>query len=119
MSALTPDLYAHSLELILLVIAAVINLFLAFVVYRSDTQSATNRIFSLLAIFTTLWLFTAYGGVLPSISEYALTVHRLGIFFAAPQSLLFFFLAHTMPSRKVLLPKWAFWSSIVATIIMM
>src|SRR3989338_3782819 len=46
METLAAQLYSPSLDLIMLVVAVLVDLFLAVAVYRSNPTSATNRIFS-------------------------------------------------------------------------
>jgi signal transduction histidine kinase len=117
------ELYSPSLELILLVIASVANLLLAYAVYSGNPRSATNSIFALLSIATVCWLTTNYlTGHIPPRSSYAdlaLVVHRFGILFAAPMSALLFLLAHTLPSETVRLSKGWFYTVVASTVGMM
>jgi len=106
--------YSPSLELIIFVIASAIDIFLAVAVYRNNSKSATNRVFSLLALFTMLWLANMHIAKLPELSS-SILIHRLGIFYAAPHALLFFLLAHTMPSEKILLRRRLFYLAIGLT----
>src|SRR5579864_7850188 len=53
-------IYSNALELILLVIAAVAEAFLAYAVFQSNPKSASNRIFALLSLVTLLWLLANY-----------------------------------------------------------
>ena len=101
MSILAAQLYSPSLDAIMLVIAVVADIFLTAVVYASNPRSATNKIFSLLTIFTMLWLVTTYVVRLPELLTHSLVLHRFGIFFAAAMSALFFLLAHTMPAERI------------------
>src|SRR3989344_122868 len=123
MDSLTVQLYSPSLEVILLVIAVVAHILLAYIVYYSNRSGATNRVFALLSIVTVLWLLTNYMvtrvSVLPDYANSALLLNRLGIFFAAPMSALFFLLAHTIPSEKILLQRRTFYVIIGATLVMM
>ncbi len=100
MTPLIAEFYSPSLELVIFVIAIAIDIFLAIAVYRSNPKSATNRIFSLLSIFTMLWVVDTYVAGLPAFQEW-LPIHRLGIFFAAPQAFLFFLLGYNMPSDEM------------------
>jgi len=117
------QLYSPSLELILLVAAAIANGLLAYAVYTSNRLSATNRIFALLSVATIGWLVANYiTNHLPadgSYSDLILLVHRSGIFFAAPMSSLFFLLAHTIPFERVQMKIWMLYSVIGATVLMM
>ena len=80
MSILAAQLYSPSLDAIMLVIAVVADIFLTAVVYASNPRSATNKIFSLLTIFTMLWLVTTYVVRLPELLAHSLVLHRFGIF---------------------------------------
>ncbi len=86
--------------LLFLVGAAVINIILASAVFKSDSKNTTNRIFFYLSLTVVLWLST-YSVYLPDLKLPPLIMTRLGIFFAAPMSVLFFLLAHTIPNRKL------------------
>ena len=119
MEALTSQLYSSSLELLMLIIAIAIDIFLAVVVLRSNPKNATNRIFSLLTVFTMLWLTATYALRLHGFFDDSLTMHRLGIFFAAPMSALFFLLAHTFPEEKLQMSRRSFYVVIGLTILMM
>ena len=119
METLAAQLYSPSLDLIMLVVAVLVDLFLAVAVYRSNPTSATNRIFSLLTVCTMLWLVVTYIVRLPELLPQSLFLHRLGIFFAAPMSALFFLLAHTMPAERVQLGRRMYLAIIVATLGMM
>lgn len=103
----------------MLVVAVAIDLFLAFVVIRSDPKGATNRIFALLTIFTMLWLVVTYAVRLQGFLDDSLTMHRLGIFFAAPMSALFFLLAHTFPSHTLQMSRRNFYIVVALTVFMM
>lgn len=101
MNILATQLYSPSLEVVMLVIAVVADIFLATVVYLSNPRSATNKIFSLLTVFTMFWLVMTYIARLSELIPISLVLHRLGIFFAAAMSTLFFLLAHTMPAEHI------------------
>ncbi|MEK7604403.1 MAG: ATP-binding protein [Patescibacteria group bacterium] len=105
MDILTTLIYSPSLDSIMLVVAAVADIFLAGAVLMSNPRSATNRIFSLLTLFTMLWLVTTYIVRLPDFLLVSLELHRFGIFCAAAMSGLFFLLAHTMPASTIQLKR--------------
>ena len=123
MNTLLTELYSPSLELVLLVVALTFNALIGYVAYRSNPKSATARFFALLTFFTTLWLINNYvsGHIAqyPQFSELALVAGRLGILWAAPMSALFFFLAHTIPSEHVRLPRLWYYASLAGTLFMM
>lgn len=103
----------------MLIIALIANLFLAFAVFESDTRNATNRVFALLAISTSLWLVITHVVRIPGTESYTLFLHRLGIFLAAPMSTLFFLLAHTFPSSTFQLSRRWLIVTVIATAVMM
>ncbi|MBI4099354.1 hypothetical protein HY442_02415 [Candidatus Parcubacteria bacterium] len=107
-----------SLGLILLVSSIVFDAVLAIVVYRHNWRSATNRIFCLLSVAIMLWSAT-YVAYLPAFAPAVLWLTRLGIFFAAPLSTLFFLLAHTMPSDRLGLSRRELAVVVFATVFMM
>jgi hypothetical protein len=119
MDLLAAQLYSPSLELIMLVIALLINLFLAAGVFLSNPRSATNAIFAILTVCTMFWLILTYISRVPGLFFDSLVLHRLGIFFAAPMSAAFFLLAHTMPSTTIRLSRKVYYSVIGSTLIMM
>lgn len=119
MTLLATQFYTPSLDLVMLIIAVVVDVFLALFVYVSNTKSATNRIFFLLSFFTILWLIITYIVRLPEFSDVTLVLHRLGIFFAAPMSALFFLLAYTMPADTVPLSRRKLYLIVGATLLMM
>lgn len=119
MDAILAQFYSPSLDLIMLVAAIAVDLLLAFAVYRANPKSATNRIFALLTVMTVAWLTITHAVRSADLLPYSLLLHRLGIFFAAPMSALFFLLAHTMPKVAIELSRPALWTTIGATIFMM
>jgi signal transduction histidine kinase len=119
MSPLLAQLYTPSLELIFLIVAAIISLFLTAIVYRENPGSATNRVFSVLTLSTTFWLILTYVSRTPGLFYDSLVLHRLGIFFAAPMSATFFLLAHTIPSDTIRMRTGTFYAVVVSTLLMM
>jgi signal transduction histidine kinase len=86
-------------ELILLVIALAVNIFLAALVYINNPKSATNRILSLLCLITSIWLIVLDVSIDKSLGGSSLTWIRLSLFLGVPQILLFYLLAKTIPHR--------------------
>ena len=87
----------------LLIIAAIINTFLALAVYRNNTRNATNRVYASLGLVIVLWMVSNYLSILPVLASHSLLLIRLSIFFATAMSALFCLFAITMPSyRRVL-----------------
>ncbi|MBI2021154.1 hypothetical protein HYS99_01420 [Candidatus Giovannonibacteria bacterium] len=119
MRALVTQLNISSLDLIIFLIAIVIDALLIILVNRSNPKSATNKIFALLNLSTILWLAITYAVRSPELVSNVLILSRLGIFFAALMSALFFMLAHTFPSDKIMLNRRALFGVSVSTILMM
>jgi len=90
------------------------NTLLAFIVYKNNPRSATNVIFSLLSFSIIAWLITTYVSLSPQYLSSSLFWIRLSLFFAVPQAILFFLLAHTLPSKNILIKNWVL-SLIAAT----
>jgi signal transduction histidine kinase len=105
MQSIFEQFFSPSLGLIVLLIAVAMDVFLAFAVYVSNRKSATNIIFSLLAIFTTPWVLANYAVGLSSVFDVSLYIHRLGITFAALMSACFLMLAHTLPGDSLKMKK--------------
>ena len=103
----------------LLIIGIAINLVLAFLVYKNNPQSHTNKIYSLLSLVTSGWLVANYISLQPSFLDQSLFWIRLSIFFAMPMSALFFLLAHTLPKDKIQLSHKKFILAAVLTIFTM
>lgn len=109
-----------SLNIILLVTVAVINIILAFVVYRSDHKKLTNKLFGLLSMIITIWLVVMRISLEEGNSaDFSLMWIRLSIFFAVPIVLLFFFLIKSIPDGKLGLSKKALVIYIVGSIFIM
>jgi signal transduction histidine kinase len=108
-----------SIGLIVFLIAIFAEVVLAIAVLRSDMRNATNIIFFLLSIATVCWLAIFYLGYLQQFYAYALLFSKLGVFFAAPMSSLFFLLADTFPSPRITLRPVLFWLTLAGTALMM
>ncbi|OGF64438.1 hypothetical protein A2661_02760 [Candidatus Giovannonibacteria bacterium RIFCSPHIGHO2_01_FULL_45_24] len=119
MNTLATQLYIFSLDLIIFLIVVVVDALLIVLVSRSNPKSATNKIFALLNLSTMIWLAITYAVRSPEFSSSVLLLSRLGIFFAALMSALFFMLAHTFPADKIRLNKPAFVLVIISTLIML
>lgn len=106
-------------QLIILVAALVAAIFLAILVIRTNFKSATNISFFFLSLSTIGWL--ASSGMFLSRQDPVeiLTWARISIFFAAPMSMFFFLLAHTMPGEQLRMGKRTLSFIIVLTLIMM
>ncbi|MCK5591103.1 MAG: hypothetical protein KAI72_04030 [Candidatus Pacebacteria bacterium] len=98
------DIFSY-LTLLVLVFVLFVSWFLAFFVFKNNPKSATNQIFTLLSLVTSLWLIAMYLAVVPVLFSHALLLTRLTVFLAVPQILLFYMLAHTLPSNKLQMSK--------------
>ena len=96
-----------SLTVRFLVIAftIIVNIFLSVLVLKSNRRSATNIIFALLSIVTTLWLTVMFVSINPHFVAHELLWVRLSLFLASPQILLFYLLAITIPNDKLTISK--------------
>jgi signal transduction histidine kinase len=56
---------------------------------------------------------------IPELNSASLSLHRLGIFFAAPMSFSLFLLSYILPSQTITLPKKGLYVSVAATLLMM
>lgn len=104
---------------LILATVLVINVLLAFLVFRSDRKSATNGIFVLLCLATSLWLVMIHQSSIPSSPTMTLWYTRLTVFLAVPQSVLFFLLAHTLPSKNLLFKNDSFRFLLIGTFLIM
>jgi len=95
-SVLFSDLLA--LKLIVLVIAVIISSYLGVAVYKQNILNATNQIFALLSITTSVWLLIVFFSVHPGVN---LIFARLSIFLGVLHSFLLFLLLHTIPSQSI------------------
>ncbi|HEX3082179.1 MAG TPA: ATP-binding protein [Candidatus Saccharimonadia bacterium] len=109
-----------SVQLVILIIAIVLNTAMALFVLNNNSRSASNRIFGLLSATISVWLFVNYLAIQPGLSADAvLFVERLTIFFAAPLSALFFLFAHTLPRPTLQLSHRKLTLTIIGTLVMM
>ncbi|MBI3633191.1 MAG: hypothetical protein HY226_02780 [Candidatus Vogelbacteria bacterium] len=92
-----------SFTLILLIVTIFSNLILAVFVYKNNPQSATNKIFSTIAVITALWLSAMYLAQSQELLILNLFFIRLTTFFAAPMALSFYLFAYTLPSQTITL----------------
>lgn len=89
------------LEISILGFAFLINILLAFIVYKNNPRSATNLILSVLCWINAIWLVVVYFPFVPDFSSTSLFWIRLSIFLAVPQTALFFILANVLPYTKI------------------
>ena len=88
------------LEIGLLIATVVVNLVLAAVVYMNNPRSATNRVYTTLAVIITLWLGANYISLVPMDAATSLFWIRLSIFSATPMLVLLVLFARTLPSTQ-------------------
>lgn len=88
------------MEILILLIVVLISLILGFIVFRSNTQSVTNKLFLALSVSIALWSVVIYGSVNFS-GENTLLWVRLTTFFAVPLATSFFLLSITIPNKKL------------------
>lgn len=93
------------LHFLITLFVTVMTVLLGFLVFRNNTKSSTNRIYSILSGVTILWLIFVYLSSSPIFHSYYLELSRLTIFFAPAQALAFFLLAHTLPRSKIQIKK--------------
>lgn len=108
-----------SLGSIFLLIALAINVVLAVVVFAADWRSATNRIFGMLAITTSVWLVMNYLSVQPENVARSLLWIRMSLFFATPLNVLFFLLSYTVPNSTLRLRGFFFFIVLCAAAVVM
>ncbi|MBI2591055.1 MAG: hypothetical protein HYW34_00010 [Candidatus Brennerbacteria bacterium] len=89
-----------SLGFVILMIVVFTNFLLAIFVYKNNPTSATNKLFALLNISVSLWLFAMYISFQQD-SPNSLFWIKLTLFLATPMNLLFFLVSHTLPNYKL------------------
>ena len=89
------------ISLWLLVVVGVINLILSIFVYRSNSKSATNKIFLFLGLVITCWLVVMYASLQNFSPSTNLLLIRLSLFWATAINCLFLVLASTIPEEKI------------------
>ncbi|OGK23314.1 hypothetical protein A3H80_03930 [Candidatus Roizmanbacteria bacterium RIFCSPLOWO2_02_FULL_37_19] len=95
--------FFSSISFVLILCVILTDLVIAIFVYKNNPHSSTNKLFTLLSLVIPLWLSFNYLSVQPTYLSTSLFWIRLSFLFAMPLSLLFFLLAHTLPSDKILL----------------
>src|SRR5258708_23560937 len=107
-------------RLILLIIAVALNTLLALLVFRNNPKSSTNKVFSLLSFFVSVWLAANYVALMPKFLELQNVFWaRMTIVLAMPMSALFFLFAQTMPSKKISLKRFWLILVVLSTLIVM
>ena len=90
-----------SLGFVFLSIAVMVNFVLAVTVYRNNSKSATNLVYTILSIVMSIWLVVNYFSLQPVFLRDSLLLIRLSLFFATLLNALFLLLAKTIPKQRV------------------
>lgn len=94
-------------ESITAALTAVITVALGILVYKSNPNSATNRLFALLCVDIFLWVIVMFLSLNQDIFPNTLLWIRFSMFFAIIQATLLFLFCHTIPNQTIALPrKW-------------
>ena len=110
---------AFNIDVLALGIAIAANLILGFVIFFGDSKSHTNKLFFAQTIVLSVWSLVNYLSYRVTNPQDALLLVRLVLFFAVPNSIIFFFLVHTFPSAKITAKPWVVKLLIVFTCITM
>ena len=89
-----------SLSFVILMIVVFTNFLLAIFVYKNNPVSVTNKLFALLNVSVSVWLFAMYISFNQD-SPTSLFWIKLTLFLATPMNLLFFLVSHTLPNYKL------------------
>lgn len=95
-----------SLSSIFLVAAMIINILMAVIVYRVNSESSTNKLFAWLCVLMSFWMMIMVLAVSPSLVDLSLLMSRLSFFLSTPMDVAFFLLAVTLPRDYIPLKKW-------------
>lgn len=90
-----------SLSSTILFVSVILDVFLGYIVFKSNTKSTTNRLFVVLTVLISLWMTIFYFSVQPFTESFSLMLVRLSIFIVVPMNAVFILLAHTFPSEKL------------------
>ncbi len=110
------------MDLYILIVISIFNLWLGWRVFRNNRHSATNILFFLFILITIAWsttnyIATRYLNVLDT--DHSIFWVRLTMLFAVAQAVSFFFLVHTFPESKMVLKKKYFYGLIFFAVITM
>lgn len=97
--------------------SVILNVFLGYIVLRSNIKSATNRLFALLTVSISVWMavfFVSIQPVPPGMTS--LQWIRWSLFFTVPVNVLFLLLAYTFPDDKLAVKRSTFWTLLFLTI---
>jgi len=97
-----------SINLFILVGVISINVLLSYAVYKNNSESVTNKIFSSLGLVITIWLLVMYISLQPTQESVSVIWIRMSFFWATLMSYLFVLLAHNLPSERLVINKYKF-----------
>lgn len=106
------------MDLPVLIISIGINILIGLAVYLRNRKSATHILFFLLTSDIAFWSIANYFSLYPAFLS-QLDWMRLVMFFAIPQTVLFFLLIHTFPSQTIRLSNISVMAVIVSTLVAM
>lgn len=110
----------YRFEFVIYFFVVLINTVLGIFVYQNNRRSATNRLYALLSLITTLWLLSLMAAEAGLRSNfYPVWFPRLNIFLSAPHAALYFLLAHTIPKFDLQISSKKLQLIIAATVVMM
>lgn len=118
---MAPVLAAQFITLALYVMSMLGMLVLAFLIYRQDSRSATNRLFIFVSFSTCAWLLFMYASIAPQFASHYVWVTRLLISSSTIMNVMFFLFAATIPDREMHPSRgwlWAIGASVVAVVAM-
>lgn len=106
-------------DIVMLVMSFVCNLFLAFLVYRANKTSITNRLFTGLTLVTSVWVVVNYYALNLKVEDLALFFVRLSMVFAAGQILFLYLLVSNFPLPDLVIKRKTLVLSITYTALVM
>lgn len=90
---------------VLVIAAAIIQILVGLLVYRKGRRSLTNILFGVISLLTLAWALTNYLYTLQPVSDSALTIIRIVMFFVVLQNTAFYVFARNYPSSKQLIKR--------------
>ncbi len=92
-------------DLTILIFTVVLQVLGSVFVYKNNPKSATNILFAFLSLVTSIWLVLFFVSIHLAFFDWALLLTRLTVFFAVPQSFLFFLFAWVLPKNTLNIKK--------------
>ena len=106
-----------SLSSATLVMSIILNIFLGYIVFRSNTKSATNRLFALLTVSISVWMAVFFVSLQVFEPEVSVKWIRWSLFVTVPVNSLFFLLAYTFPNNLIGVRRSTFLGCLVLTLL--